>query len=64
MSRFIERNPTQFFAVIGAAYVPERHLDSYSYYAEHATRAQSRWLRALANDVTTEQIDRVTVELR
>jgi hypothetical protein len=64
MSPFIERNPTQFFAVIGAAYVPERHLDSYSYYAEHATCRQSRWLRARANDVTTEQIGAATVDLR
>jgi hypothetical protein len=64
MSPFIEKKPTQFFAVIGAAYVPERHLDSYSHYAEHATSRQSRSLRADANDVTTEQIDAATVELR
>ncbi len=28
MSPSIARNPTQFFAVVGAAYIPERHLDS------------------------------------
>ena len=30
MSPFMEKNPTQFFAVVGAAYVPEHHLDTYS----------------------------------
>jgi hypothetical protein len=62
MSPFIEKNPTQFFSVVGAAYVPERHLDSYSHGAEHAR--QSRSLRTDANDVTAEQIDAATVELR
>jgi hypothetical protein len=28
MSPSIAKNPTQFFAVVGAAYVPEHHLDS------------------------------------
>jgi hypothetical protein len=32
MSFSIEKNPTQFFAVVGAAYIPEHHLDARSHY--------------------------------
>jgi hypothetical protein len=29
MSRSLEKDPTKFFSVVGAAYVPERHADSH-----------------------------------
>jgi hypothetical protein len=32
MSPSIARNPTQFFAVVGAAYIPEHHFDSHRRY--------------------------------
>ena len=31
MSPMIAKNPTQFFAVVGAAYIREHHLDSHRY---------------------------------
>jgi hypothetical protein len=34
MSLRINKNPTQFFAVVGAAYIPEHHLDRYGHYLE------------------------------
>lgn len=35
MSRSLEKDPTRFFSVVGAAYVPERHADSFDHSANH-----------------------------
>jgi hypothetical protein len=63
MSPFIDKNPTQFFSVVGAAYVPERHLDSYSRHAERSARKESIWLPD-ADDTATTQSHTWTLQIR
>jgi hypothetical protein len=59
MSPFMEKNPTQFFAVVGAAYVPEHHLDTYSR-CERSPSKKFIWLPGDADEAATTQ----TLELR
>jgi hypothetical protein len=52
----MEKNPTQFFAVVGAAYVPEHHLESYCRHAERSACKKFIWLPANANDAPTIEL--------
>ncbi len=64
MCPFIEKNPTQFFAVVGAAYLAERHLDSCSHFPERSSWRQRTWLPARVDDLISQHFHAGNVELQ